>query len=242
MKQEKKHKSIGQRLGGVHTYEGQFKILSDWKNAWESDFNNTVRMIENELKAGRVGAAMVLVHQLKSLSEKKFIGLGTVIKKVSDPERVLKVDREIPKVDSPSPEQTSKVDSPAQPNKTEKVFWGEPIKQVKEQKDLDIEEMVHCYNAGIGTNKIAEDHGISQQKVTKILITAGVYSSERYDLIKRLRERGLSEEEVADTAGISMKVLSNYTPYAKGIYGLTTDASENALKIRKYRDSQRNDD
>lgn len=224
-----KAKSISQKLNSTHSYQRQHELLTNWRNTWKSDSEITIRLAEQALKQNNIGESMHYLHQLKSLQDKKFDALQSIINKVCDSKRILK--------DSPvanEPNDAIVDDIPKPPIRQERTFLAETIPQVKEQKELDIAEMVKYYNGGMGTKALAEDMGIGQKKVIKILVTAGVYTSELYDQIKTLREKGMPESQIASIMGMSIKALNDYTPYKKGLYGLE-NASENAMKIRELR-------
>ncbi len=108
-----------------------------------------------------------------------------------------------------------------------------------EQQDI-VSEVVASYNANISLNTISKITGYSASKIKKILVTAGVYTSETYDEIKFLREHGMCDNEIAIKVGLGKKAMNNYTPYKKGLYKLE-DPSGNAKRIRKHRKKQLND-
>ena len=60
--------------------------------------------------------------------------------------------------------------------------------------------------------------GISQNKVRKILITAGKIEYDRTQQALVLLKYGKTLSEVAHSLGISEKVLNNYLPYSRGEY------------------------
>lgn len=90
MKQQKKTKSIGEKMKSTHTYQRQEEILLDWADAWEKDFNKTHDLIRMAIKERGIGSAMRYSDQLRALTEKRFQALENIIHKVCDPERIMK--------------------------------------------------------------------------------------------------------------------------------------------------------
>lgn len=90
MKQQKKTKSIGEKIKSTHTYQRQEEILLDWADAWEKDFNRTHDLIRLAIKERDIGSAMRYSDQLRALTEKRFQALENIIHKVCDPERIMK--------------------------------------------------------------------------------------------------------------------------------------------------------
>lgn len=90
MKQQKKTRSIGEKMKSTHTYQRQEEILLDWADAWEKDFNKTHDLIRMAIKERDIGSAMRYSDQLRALTEKRFQALENIIHKVCDPERIMK--------------------------------------------------------------------------------------------------------------------------------------------------------
>lgn len=55
--------------------------------------------------------------------------------------------------------------------------------------------------------------------------------------VRDLYERGYSTDEMATALGVSRSTVSVYLPYTKGGY-LSDAPSKNALRIRKYRSKE----
>lgn len=102
------------------------------------------------------------------------------------------------------------------------------------KSEIDIKEIVDSFKSGMSVNEIAKWNALNYQKIVKILVTEGVYTSKVYDRIKYLRECGKSEAEISDQMGLTLKAMNMYIPYKKGVYNLKS-ASKNAEKIRKSR-------
>lgn len=90
MKQQKKTRSIGEKMKSTHTYQRQEEILLAWGDAWEKDFNKTHDLIRMSIKERDIGSAMRYSDQLRALTEKRFQALENIIHKVCDPERIMK--------------------------------------------------------------------------------------------------------------------------------------------------------
>ncbi|MBS5632117.1 MAG: hypothetical protein KHX45_25100 [Clostridiales bacterium] len=90
MKQQKKTRSIGEKMKSTHTYQRQEEILLAWADAWEKDFNKTHDLIRMAIKERDIGSAMHYSDQLRALTEKRFQALENIIHKVCDPERIMK--------------------------------------------------------------------------------------------------------------------------------------------------------
>ena len=79
---------------------------------------------------------------------------------------------------------------------------------------------------------------ISNTKVKKVLISHGLYESDRSREIAELRKQGMSYQQVADTLGISPTCVYANTPYEKGMYDSDTPTI-NALRIRKHKEKKK---
>lgn len=90
MKQQKKTRSIGEKMKSTHTYQRQEEILLAWADAWEKDFNKTHDLIRMAIKERDIGSAMRYSDQLRALTEKRFQALENIVHKVCDPERIMK--------------------------------------------------------------------------------------------------------------------------------------------------------
>ena len=77
---------------------------------------------------------------------------------------------------------------------------------------------------------------VSTQKVRKILLTNGIMpDSDITHEVVRLREAGLSINDIANKLNVSHKAVHAHLPYDKGMY-LADNPSINALRIRKHRE------
>ena len=100
-------------------------------------------------------------------------------------------------------------------------------------KNSILEDVLVKYKTGMCLKDIAADYGISDTKVKKLLITAGVpIDNETYEIVTTLRQHGFSIAEIAQKANISYSTVSVYIPYSKGIYGLA-NVSRKVAKRRE---------
>lgn len=106
-------------------------------------------------------------------------------------------------------------------------------------------DIVNCYGdeyddrepddgTHISIREVSEKYKISLLKTRKILITAGVYSTDTSRLIARLRRQGFSVKEIMERTGLSRASVHSYIPYSKGVYNLE-DASVDADRKRLQR-------
>ena len=95
-------------------------------------------------------------------------------------------------------------------------------------------QLVTLYEQTESVRETARLSGLSPQKVRRVLITAGVWTSPRSDEINRLREAGKTIPEIAAALGLTENAVTGHLPYSKGAYN--SDApTENALAIRRHR-------
>lgn len=221
-----KNRSIGEKLKRVKTYEAQQKVLSDWVENWKEDQLNVVKKLRYAATHDDHSEIMHMIQQLEGMTEKRFGALNNVMRTISDSERKLNhYEMEIK-------EEPLENDSEG-----ESIVGNDDVTKIAEVKDESEElvlEMVKGYNAGLSIKEMAKLSEISEGKVKKILVTAGVYTSEVYDRVKDMRLDGISDEEIAYRLDLGKSAMAMYTPYQKGIYGLK-NPSKNAMKIREYR-------
>lgn len=102
------------------------------------------------------------------------------------------------------------------------------------QKQL-LEEIVDEYDHSGSINKTAKALGLSNMKVRKALITAGVYGNETSEDVKRYLEAGKSIDEIAVKLCITPSAVYGYIPYKITAYNLT-DRTVNAERTARYRE------
>ena len=214
--QERKHRSIGQKLQRCKSYQTQKVILDEWSAEWKKDMNCTIKLTKKALEQGNMQEAMHLLYQLDNICAKRFMGLDTIFKALQDRERILK-DTEY------ESEQSDPETNVAQKEEKQHI------------EDVSVEKIVYMYKSqGLSIKEIASRLEFNEHKIIKILVTAGAYENETYTQVKRLRELGLSDAEIMSELGIGRATINDYTPYTKGIYGLN-NPTENAKRIRKSR-------
>ena len=77
---------------------------------------------------------------------------------------------------------------------------------------------------------------VSTCVVIKVLITIGIYPTDRTKEITRLRLMGMSTEEIAEYLNVKPRTVKRYYPYVRGTYSEYTERkSENARKIAEWR-------
>ena len=80
----------------------------------------------------------------------------------------------------------------------------------------------------------AEHFKITRTKVTKMLVTSGVYSTPMTRGIQKLRAKGMSVKEIAAELGCSTGTVSSYLPYTTEFHG-TAEPTKHAKEVREYR-------
>lgn len=235
---KQKTKAIGTRLKNVKTYQSQQKVLSEWSSNWEDDQTDTIYKLRWAAQHDDHGQIMHMIDQLQGMTNRRFTALNNVLRTISDPDRKLKDLRECDEESeaSATPAAAVEPDPPAAPPAVEIAEPKEPPDPPR--TDLDVGEMVKCYNAGMAVKEIAQWNNITVDKTIKILVTEGVYTSEVYDQIKHYRERGKTEKEISDLMDIGKSAMNRYTPYKKGLYN-SESPSVNASRIRKSREKRR---
>lgn len=85
---------------------------------------------------------------------------------------------------------------------------------------------------------VCEEFGISIPKARKLLITAGVYSTEASRRVAELSASGRSLEEIMVETGLSRSSVSSYLPYQKVPYNMA-ESSRHAADSRRYRERKK---
>lgn len=96
--------------------------------------------------------------------------------------------------------------------------------------DRDVFEQAH-----VSLNEVAAEFGITAMKARKMLITAGVYSTETSREIQSLYASGKKIPEIQSIVGLSRASVHSYLPYTKGSYNMT-ELSTNAERTKLYRE------
>lgn len=87
----------------------------------------------------------------------------------------------------------------------------------------------------IPIRQLADEFGMTPLKIRKLLITAGVFSSDVCDQVLELYRSGKSVPEIQRITGLSRASVHSYLPYSKVIYN-AEEISLNAERIRLYRE------
>lgn len=97
-------------------------------------------------------------------------------------------------------------------------------------KDQTFNTVVEMYKAGASMRTIYKDLHISQQKVRKILITAGLYETEE----SKLLDSGMTVEEILHRTNKTDNAVYGMLPYVSGKHDadLPEDTSANATQER----------
>lgn len=90
----------------------------------------------------------------------------------------------------------------------------------------------HRLNGNI--KKTAKAVGLSHQTVRRILITHGIFVSDRTQTIHRMLFSGYTKEEICKTLNISKKALQAHMAYTKGSYAVGSK-SRTAERIAQWR-------
>lgn len=100
-----------------------------------------------------------------------------------------------------------------------------------------VAEVVELYATSekeVSIRQIADEFDMTPLKIRKLLITAGVFSSDICDQVLELSKSGKSVLEIQKITGLSRASVHSYLPYSKIVYN-AVDMSVNAERIRLYR-------
>lgn len=98
-------------------------------------------------------------------------------------------------------------------------------------------ELSEAYGELDSLRNLAAELDISLLKLRKLLITAGIFSSDICTEVNELHEQGKSVSEIMEITGLSRASVHSYLPYSKGIYN-AVELSVNAERCRIYRNRQ----
>lgn len=98
--------------------------------------------------------------------------------------------------------------------------------------------IVRLSEQGITVKQIARRTGTSEQKVRRVLITIGLWSSPLSERIHRMHASGKTLDEIAAALGMTRNNVTSYLPYNKGMYNAEYPTT-NALRIRACRESKK---
>ena len=80
--------------------------------------------------------------------------------------------------------------------------------------------------------------GLSTAKIRKILITGGLWTTERSREVEEMYARYGSVSRVAEELGLSVALVTTYLPYRRTVYDLE-EKSGNARRIDRWRERSR---
>lgn len=211
------NKSIGIKLDNAKSSQAKQKVLSDWVKNWKEDQENVIARLRKAAQTDNHSEVMHMISQLEGMTTKRFAALNNVLYKLSCNEQ------EERKNNQKSEEIKEEVkEEPEKPKAGQDIIY----------------EVVKAYNAGMSIKEIAGWNHVNGHKIIKLLVTAGVYTSDTYDKIKNMREEGKTEEEIANKLNLGKKAMNDYTPYKKGVYN-SENLTENAKRIRKSREKRK---
>lgn len=90
------------------------------------------------------------------------------------------------------------------------------IKYVPAEVTIVSTNVVETYLQNVSIRETAIHHGMSRDKVRKILINEGVYSTPQSIKVNDLLEIGYTTQEVAEELSISVSTVNNLAIYRKG--------------------------
>lgn len=102
-------------------------------------------------------------------------------------------------------------------------------------KNTILDDVLNMHNDGCSNREIADQFGISDVKVRKLLITAGIVpDSDTCSSVTAMYRKGYSAKEIAAICNIGFSTASSYLPYSKCVYGLE-NVSRTVLQKREMR-------
>lgn len=104
-----------------------------------------------------------------------------------------------------------------------------------EQFNALLFEVKSAYEHTKSIGALATEFGMSQLKIRKLLITAGVFTSDICKQINELHAVGESTDKIIEITGLSHASVSSYLPYEKGVYNAKA-MSSNAMRCKSYRE------
>ena len=100
--------------------------------------------------------------------------------------------------------------------------------------DAYMQKVSTIYNATGSLQRTAEEMGIAYAKVRKMLITIGEYTTQFSEEVYTLYNKGYSTERIAKELGTTVKRVSAWMPYKKGVYN-APERSQEAIRSSNYR-------
>lgn len=103
---------------------------------------------------------------------------------------------------------------------------------------VNSEKIVETYRKTESIRETAIQHEMSRQKVRKILITEGVYSTAESMKVNELLDKGYSSKEIAAKLTISIGSVNNLSAYRKGEHN-SDNPTRSAINARKWREKNK---
>ena len=97
--------------------------------------------------------------------------------------------------------------------------------------DATFTAVLRLWEQELSQKEIARRLNVSEQKVRRILLTAGAIETDE----SRLFASGMSVSDIAAKLGKSEKAVVQRLPYSKGMYNAEYPTA-NALRMRSYRE------
>lgn len=115
------------------------------------------------------------------------------------------------------------------------LFAANAAQKEAQIMDTLVTSAVELCKKGLSLKQIGRELNISEQKVRKILITAGLWSSETCEKVAALEKKGCSIDQIASEVHLTRNAVLSYMPYDRGMQNAETPTA-NALRIRKCRE------
>lgn len=103
---------------------------------------------------------------------------------------------------------------------------------------MDKESVLQKYGKYKSIKRTAQECGVSEQVVKRILISEGICPSDRSAEVMSMYEQGMSVDEIADRLKIRPHSVISYLPYRKCCYAVG-EPTANAKRIRKHRENKK---
>ncbi|MFW8619729.1 DNA-binding response regulator [Enterococcus thailandicus] len=97
-------------------------------------------------------------------------------------------------------------------------YRNELEEKYKKTVQVNADDIVRTYLNNSSIRETAIHHDMSRQKVRKILITEGVYSTPQSIQVNELLDSGYTTQEIAEKLAISIGTVNNLSAYRKGEY------------------------
>lgn len=115
---------------------------------------------------------------------------------------------------------------------------GRPQKKPEYNPELQfqnfLQELREIYEESDSLRMLAAEMNITLLKLRKLLITAGIFTSDICAEVNELYQAGKKIPEIMELTGLSRASVHSYLPYTKGIYNVE-EISLNAERCRAYR-------